>query len=291
MLFLGGTCRNVGRVARLATALSAVDVHIEDQVGKGHGPNEVRRPTAAEDVRLVEHEDSGIRSLDRGDHPSGGDGRGTRDRRSAMGGRADERAPCVEAFKLGIELLVAGLHERGREWFVERVIAKDPGIALEVGGYSGPDPVVLALKVADDIIGPEMAKGSSRSRRPVVLRPPARRVGVGRATGAHGPVWRSFSIEQFVVDVLVHVEQGVDVKATEQVDGRLQLGEVRVDDCLAELAWIMGRAGRADGRIVRRSGPRLESLPGQPQPHHVEPEPGHQRGIGGAEVPRFSSGR
>ena len=197
----------------------------------------------------------------------------------------------IEAFQLAVELLVPGRDQRGRERLVERVVPEDPGIAPEVGRHGGPHPVVLALEVADDVVGPEVAVGRSRRGGPVVLGPPAGWLGVRRSAGAHRPVRRPLSVEQLVVDVLVHVEQRVDVETTEQVDGLFHLAEVCVENRLAELARIMGRAGRADGGVVRRSGPGLKALPGHAKPNDVEPEPRHQRRVGGAEVPRLAGGR
>ena len=67
-----------------------------------------------------------------------------------------------------------------------------------------------------------------------------------------------------------------------------ELAEVVVENRLVELARVVRGAGRADRRIVRRRRPGLESPPCHPQPYDIEPEPGHERRVGGREVPGFA---
>ena len=125
----------------------------------------------------------------------------------------------------------------------------------------------------------------SARRRGVGQGPAAGRVDAGDAVGADRPAGLALPFEHLVVHVLVHVEDGVDVEAGQESHGRLQVGDVAIEDGLAELLRVARLSFVADGRVVGRRPSRLEPAPRHAQTDDVEPKPGHERGVGGREVP------
>ncbi len=258
---------------------------VEDEVGEVHRPDVGRQAPAGVVVRLVEDQVGGVAALDGGHHALGRVVPGATQRPRTVRRRTDVRRARVEALELGVEVRVAVADERGGERLVEGVVAEDPGVALEGVGHVAPDLVVLALQITPHVVVPEVAEGDAGRLRAVLEGPAARRVGALDAVRAHGPVGGALAVEQLVVHVLMHVEDGVDVKASQQVDGLGQVRHVPVEDGLVELVRVGGRAGRADGGVVGRGGARLQPAPGHAQPHHVEAQAGHQGGVGRREVP------
>ena len=189
---------------------------------------------------------------------------------------ADMALPGVEALELGVEILVTEVDQRPGEGFVEGVVAEDPRVAPERAGHVAPDPVVLALEIAPDVVPPEMGEGGAGGSGAVLERPAPGPVHAEEAVGAHGPVRVAFAVEHLVVHVLVHVQDRVDVEATQEGHGLPHPVDVAVEHRLVELMRIRRRPGAADGGVVGRSRPGLQPAPGDPEAHHVEAEPGHQ---------------
>ncbi len=204
------------------------------------------------------------------------------ERRAHVGGSR------VEALELGVEVLAVEVHQRGRERLVEGVEPEHPGVLAERVRHVAPYLVVLALQVAHDVVPPEVAERDAGGAGAIFQRPAAGWVHARHPVGADGPVRRTLALEHLAVDVLVHVEDGVDVEPRQQVDRGAQVVDVAVQHGLVELVRVAGGPVGADGRVVGGGGARLQPAPGHAEPHHVEAQPRHQRGVGDREVPRLA---
>ena len=194
----------------------------------------------------------------------------------------------VEALELRIEVLVAEEDQRLGEGLVEGVVAEDPRVRPEGARHVAPHAVVLALQVAPDVVGPEVAEGDAGRLGGVLERPAPGDVHARHAVRAHGPRRGALAVEHLVVHVLVHVQDDVDVEPPQQVHGRPQPLHVAVEDGLVELVGVRRVARSADGGVVGLGGPRLEAAPGHAQAHHVEAQACHERGVGRREIPRLA---
>jgi hypothetical protein len=83
----------------------------------------------------------------------------------------------------------------------------------------------------------------------------------------------------------MHVEDRVDVEPRQEVHRRAQVGDVAVEDRLAELVRVARLAPVADSRVVGRGPSWLEPAPGHAQSDDVEGQPGHERRVGGGKIP------
>jgi len=104
---------------------------------------------------------------------------------------------------------------------LKRVVAEDPGVALEGACHVTPDPVVLALQITRGRCWPR--SGERRCPQPWwCIRGTSDQEGSvrGTAVGAQQAPRGALAVETSgLYTSLMHVRMGVDVKAAEQVDG------------------------------------------------------------------------
>jgi len=103
----------------------------------------------------------------------------------------------------------------GGERLVVGVVTDDPWVVLELVGDRLPRQVVLALEVADDVVAPEVRSRGLQLCVGIVVRPTAALGHDRDVVRAHGPVGCALTAEEGVVDVLVHIEEGVDAVVAE----------------------------------------------------------------------------
>ena len=284
---VGGTGHHVGRITRLGVAGTAVDVDVVDEVRKVHRTEERGEATAGVVVRLVEDQVTGVVGEDRRNDTLARV-RGRTGQRDARLRPTAVRSSRVEALELGVEVLVPQLHQRLGERLVEGVVADHPRIVAEVPRHLAPHHVELTLQVAHHVVVPEVLVGDASGGGGVLERPTTGRIHAGHPIGTDRPIRRALAVEQLVVDVLVHVEDGEDVITAEEIDRSLEPGQVAIEHRPIELMRVTRVAGAADGGVVGRQGARLEPTPGHAEPDDAEAQPGDQGRVVGIEVPRFT---
>ena len=113
-----------------------------------------------------------------------------------------------------------------------------------------------------------MGLGCLQGRVAVIVGPAATKGDEGLIARAHRPRRSPFAPECLVVHVLMHVEQGVDVVATKQIDSPGHVVQVACRRALIEhlgMTWCTDGARR---RIVRATAPRIDALPENAQHRH-----------------------